>query len=203
MKAEENSAAALMEVCGSLPVTMQGVLLDFTKGLLAINHQHAAAVASLTAQVDDQRAEIETLVAKCAELEDTIGALGNGNEALEREAASLREMNGALIAERSAAKAVEAAVARYAELKHHVDALLAVADASAATMAPRVAAHADPSERETRDVEESAAPALSELELVVADDAQSESAGNLGGTAVRALGKAGGRHVVGDSPIPS
>lgn len=131
MKPGENSTAALMEVCGPLPAAMLSLVCEFIGQLQAVAHEHATEVTTLEARADALRVEIDSVVAKNTELETTIGTVGGWNQELEQEVASLRDMNAALIAERGALEAVEAAVARYAEQKRQVDALLQVAAADA------------------------------------------------------------------------
>jgi hypothetical protein len=211
MKADEDSAAALMEIWGSLPAAIQGAVLDIANVLQAVARENADTVAKLEAQVDGQQDEIETMAAKCVKLDDTIGALGDRYQALDQETSSLREMNGALIAERSAFQAMEAAFARYAGLKHQVDALLLVGGADAHQA---VASCAEPSEAmEASDGIDASGPLGEDAKVQSADQtapawtaggaAPVSASGETGASTTRPESEACGRSVSGSSHIPS
>jgi hypothetical protein len=130
-KSERDGSARLAEVIGRLPAAMQDMVLEFAERMRVVAEDHAAAVTSLAAQADALRGEIETSAVRNAEMAETIGALGERNQALEKEVCSLRDMNRALVGERRAFQVLEAAVARYTDRKRRVDALLLAAGADA------------------------------------------------------------------------
>jgi hypothetical protein len=211
MKSGWDGTAALMELCGLLPAAMQDMVLDFAERMQVVAKDHAGTVTKLEAQADALRGEIDTFAATNAEMAEAIGALGDRNQALEKAVSGLRAMNRALVGERSAFQAVEAAVARYADQKRQVDALLQAAGADAhqcGTCCAEPDEAMDASDAVDPDAPlggnvEGASPAATVPTSAAGREAQVSAPGETAASTAHTGGKAGGRRVSGSPHVPS
>jgi cell division protein FtsB len=125
MASTEERPVPLHELLGQISQPTQRILVDLARSLLDQQLGHASMVmdpqtkvATQIGQMDMQRAQIEGLEADVAELRDE-------RDVIRYEAEGLRQQNVTLLEEREAHEGVVAAVARYAEAKRRVDAVLA------------------------------------------------------------------------------